>query len=82
MNLAKIHEGLHLKTFWEKRIHSESQHAESEEQRRNRSALKKLRGEWVVRLDNRTKHLKKLDSTRKVRAESADQTMTSQSQQK
>uniref|UniRef100_A0A3Q3DZ51 Family with sequence similarity 240 member A n=1 Tax=Labrus bergylta TaxID=56723 RepID=A0A3Q3DZ51_9LABR len=57
MNLALIHDRNHIKTFWEKRIDSECQHVESEGQRRNKSALK-LRGEWLVRLENRTKHLK------------------------
>ncbi|XP_075938624.1 protein FAM240B [Anarhichas minor] len=75
MNVAKIHDGLHIKTFWEKKINRGSQHAESEEKRKNTSALKKLRDEWTIRLDNRTKHLKKLDdNVRKVQVESADQT--------
>uniref|UniRef100_UPI0037E93DA5 protein FAM240B n=1 Tax=Semicossyphus pulcher TaxID=241346 RepID=UPI0037E93DA5 len=78
MNLALIHDRLHIKTFWEKRIDSECQHVESEELRRNKSALTKLRGEWLVRLENRTKHLKSLNDSyvRKAKAEkSADQTV-------
>ncbi|XP_034396583.1 protein FAM240B [Cyclopterus lumpus] len=72
MNVAKIHDRLHISTFWEKKIAGDSQHADSEEQRKRRSALKKLRGEWSVRLDNRTKHLTKLnDKVKKVKAESA-----------
>ncbi|KAM7017688.1 protein FAM240B [Tautogolabrus adspersus] len=63
MNLALIHDRMHIKTFWEKRIDSECQHVESEDQRRNKSALKKLRGEWLVRLENRTKHLKNLNES-------------------
>uniref|UniRef100_A0A3P8VKY7 Uncharacterized protein n=1 Tax=Cynoglossus semilaevis TaxID=244447 RepID=A0A3P8VKY7_CYNSE len=59
MNLALIHDRLHIKTFWEKRINAEGQYAETEEQRRNKSALQ-LRGEWLVRLENRNKHLKNL----------------------
>ncbi|XP_040897632.1 protein FAM240B [Toxotes jaculatrix] len=77
MNLALIHDRLHIKTFWEKRINTECQHAESEEQRMKKSALKKLRGEWLVRLENRTKHLKNLNDNyvRKVKMEkAADQT--------
>ncbi|XP_059192353.1 protein FAM240B [Centropristis striata] len=77
MNLALIHDRLHIKTFWEKRIVNDSQHAESEEQRRNRSALSKLREEWVVRLENRTKHLKSLNDNyvKKVKVEQpAEQT--------
>lgn len=42
MNLALIHDRLHIKTFWEKRINDHGQHAESEEMRMNSSALKKL----------------------------------------
>ncbi|KAF0022536.1 hypothetical protein F2P81_025162 [Scophthalmus maximus] len=41
MNLALIHDGPNVKTFWEKRINVECQQAESEEQRRNKSALTK-----------------------------------------
>ncbi|KAM4577982.1 protein FAM240B [Fundulus diaphanus] len=77
MNLALIHDRLHIKSFWENRISAENQHVESEEQRRTKSALKKLRGEWVVRLENRNKNLKKLNDNfvRKAKAEkSADQT--------
>ncbi|KAM9360874.1 protein FAM240B [Symphorus nematophorus] len=61
MNLAKIHDRLHIKTFWEKRIDSDCQYAENEQQRMDKSALKKLRGEWLVRLENRNKHLKNLN---------------------
>ncbi|KAM7391000.1 hypothetical protein PAMP_021718 [Pampus punctatissimus] len=42
MNVALIHDRLHIKTFWEERINAQSQHADSEEQRMNSSALKKL----------------------------------------
>ncbi|XP_038130273.1 uncharacterized protein LOC119776106 [Cyprinodon tularosa] len=41
MNVALIHDRLHIKSFWENRISSDIQHAESEEQRMNKSALKK-----------------------------------------
>ncbi|KAM4745734.1 protein FAM240B [Anableps anableps] len=77
MNLALIHDRLYIKSFWENRINADNQHAESEEQRMNKSALKKLRGEWIVRLENRNKNLKKLNDSfvKKARMEkSADQT--------
>ncbi|XP_074495723.1 protein FAM240B [Sebastes fasciatus] len=76
MNLAKIHDGENIKTFWEKRINGDCQHAEIEEKRKNKSALQKLRDEWLVRLEIRTKHLKKLtDNVKKAKVEqSADQT--------
>ncbi|XP_034548576.1 protein FAM240B [Notolabrus celidotus] len=72
MNLALIHDRLHIKTFWEKRIDSEGQYVDKEEQRKTRSALNKLRDEWVVRLENRTKHLKLNDNyIKKVKTEKA-----------
>ncbi|XP_038559318.1 protein FAM240B [Micropterus salmoides] len=77
MNLALIHDRMHIKNFWEKKINNDCQYAESEEQRMNKSALNKLRQEWMVRLENRTKHLKSLNDNyvRKIKMEkSADQT--------
>lgn len=41
MNVALIHDRLHIKTFWEKRITNQCRHAETEEQRVEKSALKK-----------------------------------------
>lgn len=41
MNAALIHDRLHIKTFWEKRIRNQNQSAESEERRMERSALRK-----------------------------------------
>ncbi|KAK7944840.1 hypothetical protein WMY93_000568 [Mugilogobius chulae] len=41
MNLALVHDRLHIKSFWEKRIHNDTEHAHNEEERRNRSALGK-----------------------------------------
>ncbi|KAM3610241.1 uncharacterized protein V6R79_001208 [Siganus canaliculatus] len=61
MNVALIHDRLHIQTFWEGRISRQSEQSESEERRMERSALNKLRGEWLVRLENRTKHLKSLN---------------------
>ncbi|XP_051806573.1 protein FAM240C [Acanthochromis polyacanthus] len=72
MNLALIHDRLHIKTFWEKRIDTQSRHEDSEEQRMNQSALNKsAAGEWLVRLESRTKHLKNLNDNfmRKVKTE-------------
>nr|XP_046242504.1 protein FAM240B [Scatophagus argus]XP_046242505.1 protein FAM240B [Scatophagus argus] len=71
MNLALIHDRLHIKTFWEKKISWQSEQAESEEQRMKRSALRKLRAEWLVRLENRTKHLKNFSDSymRKTKTE-------------
>ncbi|XP_069378982.1 protein FAM240C [Paralichthys olivaceus] len=76
MNLALIHDRLHIKTFWEKKINSECQFAENEEQRMNKSALNKLRGEWLVRLENRNKNLKLLNDSyvKKVKTEETEQT--------
>ncbi|KAF3695280.1 Protein FAM240B [Channa argus] len=74
MNLALIHDRLQIKTFWEKKIDAECQHVETEEQRRKRSALKKLRGEWLVRLENRNKHLKNLNENLIQKVKEANQT--------
>ncbi|KAG7219757.1 hypothetical protein INR49_018850 [Caranx melampygus] len=77
MNLALIHDRLHIKTFWENRINTQCLNAENEEQRMNKSALSKLRGEWLIRLENRTKHLKNLNDNylRKMKVEkTGDQT--------
>uniref|UniRef100_A0A3Q3XFA4 Uncharacterized protein n=1 Tax=Mola mola TaxID=94237 RepID=A0A3Q3XFA4_MOLML len=59
MNVALIHDRLHIQTFWETRISDQCRHAESEEHRMEGSALR-LRAEWLVRLENRNKHLKSL----------------------
>lgn len=42
MNVALIHDRLHIKTFWEKRIDAHSQNTLGEEERMNGSALQKL----------------------------------------
>ncbi|XP_068999701.1 protein FAM240C [Embiotoca jacksoni] len=75
MNVALIHDRLHIQTFWEKRITDDSHHGNNEEQRMKCSSLNKLRAEWVVRLENRTKHLKNDKYVRKVKTEKkAEQT--------
>ncbi|XP_062310781.1 protein FAM240C [Osmerus eperlanus] len=61
MNVAKIHDKFLIKNFWEQKIVNQSQHLENEDMRKEKSALSKLREEWVQRLDNRTKHLKNLN---------------------
>ncbi|XP_072289586.1 protein FAM240B [Eucyclogobius newberryi] len=78
MNLALVHDRLHIKSFWEKRINNDSEHATTEEQRRGRSALCKLRGEWSVRLESRNKHLKMLNEimVKKPKKESTDQNLS------
>ncbi|RVE67805.1 hypothetical protein OJAV_G00085500 [Oryzias javanicus] len=61
MNLALVHDRQHIKSFWESKINSECRDVEKEQQRMNKSALRKLRQEWLVRLESRTKHLKNLN---------------------
>ncbi|XP_058245475.1 protein FAM240C [Hemibagrus wyckioides] len=58
MNAALIHDKLFIKGLWEKRITNHSQMTENEELRMKNSALSKLRDEWLIRLENRTKHIK------------------------
>lgn len=41
MNLALVHDRELIKTFWERRIETQTQQADSEEQRMSQSALKK-----------------------------------------
>ncbi|XP_056134248.1 protein FAM240C [Lampris incognitus] len=74
MNVALIHDKLFIKTFWEKKIEGHAHQTENEEQRMEKSSLGKLREEWQVRLDNRTKHLKNIndDFIRKVKAPISD----------
>ncbi|XP_062273044.1 protein FAM240B [Scomber scombrus] len=75
MNVALIHDRLHIKTFWEKRIDAHSENSCSEEERMNGSALQKLREEWHVRLESRTKHLKTDNYIKKLKQDkSADET--------
>ncbi|XP_029685446.1 protein FAM240A isoform X4 [Takifugu rubripes] len=62
MNLALVHNRQHIQTLWEKRISSRCQYEENEEQRMEKSALKRLRGEWLTRLETRNKHLKSVNT--------------------
>nr|XP_044998628.1 protein FAM240B [Jaculus jaculus] len=46
-----------LKTFWEKEISKQTCYRELEEDRQERSALRKLREEWRQRLEKRRRML-------------------------
>ncbi|XP_051758906.1 protein FAM240B [Ctenopharyngodon idella] len=58
MSSALIHDKLFIKSFWEQKIVSHNHMIEVEEDRMKKSALTKLRDEWLLRLETRTKHLK------------------------
>nr|XP_056705092.1 protein FAM240B-like [Euleptes europaea] len=47
-----------LKSFWEKTIEKQTQHLEVERERKQRSALTRLRNEWTERLEKRLKMIK------------------------
>ncbi|NP_001182370.1 uncharacterized protein isoform X1 [Danio rerio] len=64
MSSALIHDKLFIKTFWEQKIHNHHHVTEAEEDRMKKSALTKLRDEWLVRLETRTKHLKNFGDNR------------------
>ncbi|XP_063068617.1 protein FAM240C-like [Engraulis encrasicolus] len=70
MNLARIHDKHKLRKFWEEKIESHSQMMGHEEVRKKRSALSKLRDEWVERLKVRNQHLELLDEERVKKAQS------------
>ncbi|XP_010894307.1 protein FAM240B [Esox lucius] len=61
MNVALIHDKLYIKDIWEQKIAKHDQRTETEAMRMKNSALTKLREEWHRRLENRTKHLKRLN---------------------
>ncbi|XP_039509117.1 protein FAM240B-like [Pimephales promelas] len=58
MSSALIHDKLFIKTFWEQKIVNHGHMRDVEEDRMKKSALTKLRDEWLERLEARTKHLK------------------------
>ncbi|XP_077073690.1 protein FAM240B [Siphateles boraxobius] len=64
MSSALIHDKLFIKTFWEQKIVNHSHMREVEEGRMKKSALTKLRDEWLTRLETRTKHLKNFGDNR------------------
>ncbi|XP_044302119.1 protein FAM240B-like [Varanus komodoensis] len=50
-----------LKNFWEKTIEEQTQHSKAEKDRKQKSALTKLRREWTERLEKRLKMLQEQD---------------------
>ncbi|XP_059358879.1 protein FAM240B [Carassius carassius] len=64
MSSALIHDKLFIKSFWEQKINNHNHMTETEEERMKRSALTKLRDEWLSRLELRTKHLKNFGDNR------------------
>ncbi|RXN28677.1 leucine-rich repeat-containing 2 [Labeo rohita] len=64
MSSALIHDKLFIKSFWETKINNHHHMIEVEEERMKKSALTKLRDEWLTRLENRTKHLKNFGDNR------------------
>ncbi|XP_026072789.1 protein FAM240B-like [Carassius auratus] len=64
MSSALVHDKLFIKSFWEQKINTHTHMIEAEEERRKRSALLKLRDEWLTRMENRTKHLKNFGDNR------------------
>ncbi|KAK2823240.1 hypothetical protein Q7C36_019840 [Tachysurus vachellii] len=50
MNLAQIHDKQKLKKFWEQKIERHHQMTGKEEARMKRSALSKLKNEWIQKL--------------------------------
>ncbi|XP_062854376.1 protein FAM240C [Trichomycterus rosablanca] len=69
MNPALIHDKLFIKTFWEQKILTHERKTVTEKERMKNSALSKLRDEWLVRIENRTKHLKPFNDTHAARSE-------------
>ncbi|KAJ6632866.1 hypothetical protein lerEdw1_014598 [Lerista edwardsae] len=55
-----------LKNFWEKTIEKQTQHLEAEKDRKQKSALTKLRNEWTERLEQRLKMLNTSDENEEV----------------
>ncbi|KAM6169959.1 protein FAM240B [Rhynchocyon petersi] len=54
-----------LKCFWEKEIRKQTCYRELEEDRQEKSALKKLRREWMERLEKRLRMLDNPDDKQK-----------------
>ncbi|KAG1927474.1 hypothetical protein F2P79_024230 [Pimephales promelas] len=57
INLARLHDKYGLKMFWEEKIESHVERMGNEDSRMNKSALSKLREEWVQRLQFRNQHV-------------------------
>ncbi|XP_040915480.1 protein FAM240B-like [Toxotes jaculatrix] len=75
MNAARIHDKQKLKSFWEQRIVQHSGKMDDEENRMRSSALKRLREQWVVRLDQRNQHQQSFFEERIRRAQKAQQSL-------
>ncbi|XP_057674331.1 protein FAM240C-like [Corythoichthys intestinalis] len=76
MNVARIHDKQKLKFFWEQRINKHSQQMVEEESRRKSSALTRLRGQWLVKLDQRNEHQQSFFEERLRRSQKAQQRLT------
>ncbi|NXL10762.1 F240B protein, partial [Mesembrinibis cayennensis] len=59
------HDAEELKNFWEKVIQEQTKQREGEESRLRKSALKKLRQEWTVRLEGRARQVQAHTKTQK-----------------
>ncbi|KAG9263035.1 protein FAM240B-like [Astyanax mexicanus] len=60
MSLARIHDKHKLRKFWEQKIERHSQMEGIEEFRMKRSALSRLRGEWLQRLQSRNQQVNEI----------------------
>ncbi|NWI53294.1 F240B protein, partial [Calyptomena viridis] len=58
------HDAEGLKNFWEKVIQEQIKQQEAEESRLSKSALNKLRHEWTMRLERRTRQVQEHMKTR------------------
>ncbi|XP_077354215.1 uncharacterized protein LOC144002670 [Festucalex cinctus] len=76
MNVAQIHDKQKLKFFWERRINQHIQQVIEEESRRKSSALTRLRGQWLVELDQRNRHQQGFFEDRIRRSQKAQQQST------
>ncbi|KAE8633310.1 hypothetical protein XENTR_v10001837 [Xenopus tropicalis] len=59
------HDADGLKHFWEKKIENQTTEYKSEHERKNKSALSKLRGEWTQRLEYRLRMLQSFHEDQK-----------------
>ncbi|XP_077593571.1 uncharacterized protein LOC144210670 [Stigmatopora nigra] len=76
MNVARLHDKQKLRFFWEQRIKKHSQQMVDEESRRKCSALTRLRGQWLVKLDQRNEHQTTFFEERFRRSQKAQQRLT------
>ncbi|KAM6391480.1 protein FAM240C-like [Rhynochetos jubatus] len=59
------HDAQELKNFWEKVIQEQTKQREGEESRQSKSALNKLRHEWMLRLEGRARQVQAHTKTQK-----------------